>query len=494
MGARSGFIIGNHIATGGMANVYKAYQPSLKREVAAKQLLPEFKENLEIVQRFKLEAYSLAEMQHPNIVQIYDFDEEQLIFFLEFIQGVTLDELLVAGQGLPVDNCVKILSDVLAGLQYAHDRKLVHRDIKPSNIFITSEGNVKISDFGIAKIIGDTNKVDINTEFGQFIGTSSYASPEQCIGGIVDHRSDIYSSGVLLYHLATGKQPFRGDSQEATRTMQVYQTPVKPTELSGDIPPKLSDIIMRAIAKRPEDRFQSATEFIEAMQEIVKPDNSEVYYKEALQEYDAAIQSKSYVKTKTALLKAEKLCRMTLESKSDHSGCIELSEHIAQSLSNVNRRIYSLYTFALMCVIAITSSIFYFTKTDYGSLDLSSFQQEMEVFLDDRSIGSTPNVFNNIPVGKHSLYVSDSNYFKSKPIEVDIQKNSITAISIPIPSFGKIFINSESPGKEIIVDGKQLSVTPSTVKLPVGMRKITVGKQEQEVTILEGENEPVIFK
>ncbi|MBU1570857.1 MAG: serine/threonine protein kinase, partial [Proteobacteria bacterium] len=254
---------------GGMADVYEAFQPSLKRKVAAKKIKKEFIMNEDIRRRFEDEAIGLAKLNHPNIVQIIDFNKENLILFLEFINGKTLDVILKEKGKLAVPEALRIISQVLSGLQYAHSKGIVHRDIKPGNIFITEGDEVKITDFGIAKIIGgDVIDQSHKTRNGVQLGTPSYMSPEQFLGEEVDPRSDIYASGVMLYQLVTAKLPFVADSLTKIALMHTQQAPVTPAEVSPDISDKLSSIILKAIAKKSSDRFHSAMKFKAALENL----------------------------------------------------------------------------------------------------------------------------------------------------------------------------------------------------------------------------------
>ena len=247
------------VGHGGMADVYKAYQPSLDRNVAIKVIHPFLADDADFLSRFEREAKVVATLRHPNIVQVYDFDAEAGLYYMvmEFIDGGTLKTLLekLQTRGTPVslDDAVRIILSVGSALKYAHSRNMVHRDVKPANVMITGEGHVILTDFGIAKIISATKL----TATGAMVGTPAYMSPEQGRGEPGDERSDIYSLGVMLYQLVVGRLPYDAETPVALVLKHINDPLPLPTALRPDLSPAIERVIVKALAKKPEDRYQN---------------------------------------------------------------------------------------------------------------------------------------------------------------------------------------------------------------------------------------------
>jgi len=250
------------LGRGGMAQVYKAYHPALDRYVAIKILRSDLVEETEFLARFRREARAVAALRHPHIVQIYDFDVEDDLYYMvmELLEGDTLKAYLnamrVRGERLPRGEVVRIFSDVLDGLTYAHSEGIIHRDLKPANIMLTKRGQAVLTDFGIAQIVGGTQY----TVTGALMGTLSYMAPEQGLSGHCDARSDIYSCGIAYYEALTGSVPFDADTPLAILMKHINDPLPIPRQLDASIPEPLERVALKALSKKAEDRFQSAAE------------------------------------------------------------------------------------------------------------------------------------------------------------------------------------------------------------------------------------------
>src|SRR5262249_6744058 len=266
-----GGMVGNYkitemIGEGGMGSVFKGIDLMLEREVAIKMLRPELSRQPDLVERFRIEAVTLARLNHPNIATLYSFVRHGDDFFMvmEYVRGETLDSVLRRSGAMPVQRAVSLFCHALEGIEHAHQMGIVHRDIKPANMMLTASGAIKVMDFGIARVLG-SNRM---TRTGHLIGTIEYMSPEQFKGEQTDARSDVYSLGMLLYEMLTGRLPFNADSDYALMRSQIEEAPRPPRELAPHVPLILEQAIMRALAKRPEARFQSAGEFQRAIEQL----------------------------------------------------------------------------------------------------------------------------------------------------------------------------------------------------------------------------------
>jgi beta-lactam-binding protein with PASTA domain/tRNA A-37 threonylcarbamoyl transferase component Bud32 len=248
----------NHIARGGMAQVYLARDLLLDRPVALKVLFPELSVDRAFVERFRREAKAAANLTHPNIVSIYDWGQGENTYFIvmEYVDGRTLSSILRDGTLDPV-RAAAIGADVAAALDFAHRRGVIHRDVKPGNVLINNSDQVKVADFGIARAIGTSEDL---TQTGSVMGTATYFSPEQAQGYGVDPRSDVYSLGVVLYEMVAGRAPFAGDSPVSIAYKHVKEPPPPPRSINPAVPIAFEAIVMKCLEKQPENRYDTAEE------------------------------------------------------------------------------------------------------------------------------------------------------------------------------------------------------------------------------------------
>jgi serine/threonine-protein kinase len=254
-----------------MAKVYRGQDLTLGREVAIKILDPDLARDTAFRTRFRLEAQAASRMSHPSIVRVFDAgdpsssdpsSDEPPYIVMELVKGTLLKQIIAEGP-VPVADAVRYVDGILEALDYSHRAGVVHRDIKPGNVMVTDKGQVKVMDFGIARAVSDSSSTVAETT--QIIGTAAYFSPEQAKGEPVDARADLYSTGVVLYELLTGRQPFRGESPVAVAYQHVSETPVPPTEVNEEAPGALDPIVLRALAKDPYQRYPDAAHFRAAL-------------------------------------------------------------------------------------------------------------------------------------------------------------------------------------------------------------------------------------
>ena len=262
------------IGNGGMATVYKATDIILKRQVAVKILRDEFTTDEEFIRRFEAEAQSAARLTHANIVSIYDVGVEGSLYFIvmELIQGKTLKEIIIEENGpLPWKWSINVAIQIAQALEMAHRNNIIHRDIKPHNIIITEEGVAKVTDFGIAKAVSNSTI----TAFGTTIGSVHYFSPEHARGGFTDAKSDLYSLGVVMYEMLTGKVPFDADTPVSVALKHMQEEPVEPIQLNPNMPKAVNKIIMKALKKDPTLRYQSSTEMLRDLKAALQNPNGD---------------------------------------------------------------------------------------------------------------------------------------------------------------------------------------------------------------------------
>jgi len=260
----------NQIGRGGMATVYKAYQPSVDRYVAIKVLPSQLAESKEFATRFQQEARIIAKLEHPHILPVFDYGESDGVsyFVMRYMDAGTLKEKMIEGRPLPLSDIDRLFTQLAEALSYAHSRGIVHRDLKPANVLIDSHGNVFLTDFGIAKLLESASPRLTQTD--AIMGTPAYISPEQAQGHPVDQRSDIYSLGIILYEMVTGSVPFTAETPLAVLFKHISDPLPPPSLVKPDIPPVIEQVLLKALAKDPRDRFATAAEFVAAWERALQ--------------------------------------------------------------------------------------------------------------------------------------------------------------------------------------------------------------------------------
>ncbi|MBN1931797.1 MAG: serine/threonine protein kinase [Desulfobacterales bacterium] len=360
------------LGRGSMGVVYKAHDPQIDRLVALKVLRPDRVTSEDFVQRFLKEARAIGRLSHPNIVTVFDVgrDHGTIYIAMEFLRGKPLNEIIRERQS-SLEEITDIVSQVAQALNYAHANGIVHRDIKPSNIIVSTDRQIKITDFGIAHI--EDPSAAYQTQAGEILGTPVYMSPEQVIGQAVDGRSDLYSLGVILYEMSTYRRPFKGENLAAIFRAITHDTPIIPVKAEPTLPKAYSELIMKSINKKPHERFQTGKEMAEALQFVLKE---------------------------------------------------KVSSFSEKPFASKKSRFKSLLIIIIFFVLSLAGGYFYYSfyypkisekaeqkKVPYAFLKVESEPIGASIFLDGSFQGKTPLKF-DLPFGKYEVRLSLNNYYE----------------------------------------------------------------------------------
>ena len=410
-----GYQINAHLGQGGMGNVFRATDKMLGREVALKMLHPQLTMQAQFLERFKKEARVLAQLLHPNIAVIYNFIEQEGHHFMvmEYVEGTSLDDLLKKYKTLPTSFVVPVFIQALEGLQHAHKKNILHRDIKPSNLMLTTDGTLKIMDFGIAKVAGEQKMTQVN----KIVGTVEFMAPELIQGKEASPASDIYAMGVTLYELISGQLPFESDT-DFNLMQAILKKKIKPLEkLGSTISKALSDIVMKALDKNPDNRYPNARSFQQAL--INAFPNYRDIDVNALQvaSYQPAAQgSRAITQPNNELLTAVAGMETRFESPVAGSGAT-FFQRVKQKLED-NRKIA-----LLICALLLGLVIFSVILTKTNSSDQNKLAQNdtlkqklPDVPVNDQGFNTMPPVNNTTPVeNKGPVIITPTPPVKNQP-------------------------------------------------------------------------------
>jgi serine/threonine-protein kinase len=499
----------SELGRGSMGVVYRGYDPVIGRTVAIKTMLvgnltpAEFEE---YKARFQREAQSAGALNHPNIVTVYDFGEDTGVLYLamELLEGKSLQRLVEEQGVLPVETIVPIFTQVCSALDHAHRNKIVHRDIKPANIMIVDSGLVKVTDFGIAKVMSSGM-----TQAGQILGTPNYMSPEQVKGRPVDGRSDIFSLGVILYELVTGEKPFGGQNITTVIYKIINENPIPPRELDATIHPGLSYVIQKALAKSPEERYQTCRELAEDLKNYknlggtAAPDATVIVRTPPISMQPVNVPAREA----TPPPPPAPATRPAAQPAPRHAAPPPPRPYVPLQPSPSRTALW--VVLALLLVGGLGGAYYYYQQAlvpKTGHLMVNANVPDATISLDGRTEPSwvAPFGFSDLTPGPHSVLVSKEGYESARQV-VEVKAGetlSVRAELKPIeaaPDVGGLTVAANIQGAQISLDGHSdpTWVTPYVfTELAAGEHALVISKDgyqayEQMVTVAAGETASV---
>ena len=459
---KTGMILGDRyeilekIGTGGMAEVFKGKDHKLNRYVAVKVMKEEFRDNDGFVKKFKEEAQAAAGLAHPNIVNVYDVGDENGVYYIvmELVEGITLKNYIERKGRLSIKEATSIAIQVSAGLEVAHNNHIVHRDIKPQNIIISREGKVKVTDFGIAKATTS------QTTTSSAMGSVHYASPEQARGGYVDHRSDIYSLGIVMYEMVTGRVPFDGETAVTVAVKHLQEQMVPPSEYCPEIPYSLEQIIKKCTEKSPDRRYQDIGDLMaDLKQSLTDPEGDFV------QMVNLDEQARTVVMTKGTASKVRESRRVNLAAEEDaddedDEDEDDEDEEDDEELSTTVERVMTIAGVALAVVIVIVMLLLFSRilgigrKSDTDTSDSRQTEQTAEDEDDDDSSSSSQGNTVKMPSLLGMTYAEARTILEELGLQIERGESEKSTQY----SAGQIIAQSEESGNSVKV-GTTVTVT-----------------------------------
>jgi len=522
------------LGQGGMGEVFLAEDTELRRKVALKFLPPHFTSNAALKARFKREAQAAAALNHPNIVTVHEIGEHNGVSYIvmEYVEGASLKDLNEQRE-LSLDKALDFVIQICSGLGKAHQAGVWHRDIKPANILINRDGRVKIVDFGLAKLQDETQLL---TQTGTTMGTPHYMSPEQAKGERVDQRSDIFSTGVVLYELLTGQRPFKGESQPAILYAISYATPAPLANHNSNLPASLQRMVDKALAKDPRQRYQqidglladlrkeinifsepaTATKTIPAFEErktrqskkpriafaavaalllaalviyfLVAPDSKKIsspFDRASLSFSTTPKQAEVFLTIHVNPVDA----KVILDGKSEISDLTSLVLPVGNHALTISRENYKTKQAALQLLPGDTTLFFTLepesaealplvVEPAMGAAKIVSTPAEAAIFLDGRPQGKTPNIIRGLPAGNYSLTLKRAG-FKDYSQTITVRGNQTMTVAANLAALmSGVMITSEPSGAAIFLNGNWEGVTPKIIQKPAGNYQAVLRKSD----------------
>jgi tRNA A-37 threonylcarbamoyl transferase component Bud32 len=523
--------IENEVGRGSMGVVYRAHDPQIDRTVALKVLRQDKVTSEAFVKRFLKEAKAIGRLSHPNIVAVHDVGEDQgsIYIAMEFLEGEPLHEVIQKGR-LGLKDAVDLVIQVAETLDYAHQKGVVHRDIKPSNIILTPDGHVKITDFGIAHV--DDPSATVHTMVGEIMGTPAYMSPQQVLGQPTDGRTDLFSLGVILYELCTGKRPFGGEGKNLATVFNeiVKENPPDPALASGSVPKELSTIIMKCLGKAPEDRYQTGRELAEvlrgtceekptqttvASQALVQPQPRKTTFIQILLAVVVTLvavggylvwerimvpQRRATVQVESTPPGAEIYINGEVKGKTPVPLQLPLGQHrLLLVLSGFQEREVQLeLNEAKLYPVPVVLQPSAPSPPKPGILKVESTPPGAEVYVDGERRGTAPGKFETSPGSHHIRVVLPGYADYSTQVQLPAASEyPLKAELIPEPprptGVASLTVTTEPSGAELYLDGKLKGRTPQQLEAAVGwhqLRLVLEGYGEKEEHIQLGESKP----